>query len=798
MIDFGIVRPGTKLFIPWNTFDSNDPSASVTITGLAVTDIEIYKDDSVTQRASDAGYALIDTDGIDIDGTTGIHEVSVDLANNTTAGFYAAGSRYKIVIASITVDAGVVNFVAAVFTIGYPNALINTTIATLASQTSFTLTSGPAENDALNGMSVLIHDVASAVQLGQAVISDYVGSTKTVTLAAATTFTAVATDNISIMGLAPLQPTVAGAQQVVQSADNDTKLTTLIGRIIGTLAAGTHNPATVAQLGALTDWLNGGRLDLILDIIAADTTTDIPALIATAQADLDIITGAAGVLLDATATSAQLVDDIWDEVLTGATHNVTNSAAKRLRAISGSILTDGTAQSGGNNTIQLASGDITINDQFRRSKVVITGGLGEGQEAIITSSVASTDTLTITPAWLINPDVTSEYQVIPAQVHSTVRNGGYDNGSVFVDTVNGTSGTQKGVNGTSSNPVDNLNDAYTIATNEMISRFEIQPGSSVVLPAASTNKQFFGRQYDVALNGADIGTSTFNGGTINGIAVNAAGKDPAFILCAIGTVTLPPCNGLQCGLFGTFTIGSEGAYTFGSSASIFDLIPIINYGVARNASTFFLQDWLGGTIEIQNTGAGTGTYKFEMNSIGGHLTINANCSATTEIGLHGSVDLTNNASGMTIHDETNALATALATVDSNVDLVLADTNELQTDWANGGRLDLILDDIPNTAEFEVRTPSASELAFIVDNAATGLPVTFTTAGGGTTTAVLNLVDGIAGSAVDDQYNGRLLVFTNGTLKGVVTDITDYVGSTTTATITAIPVAPTSANTARLI
>jgi len=31
------------------------------------------------------------------------------------------------------------------------------------------------------------------------------------------------------------------------------------------------------------------------------------------------------------------------------------------------------------------------------------------------------------------------------------------------------------------------------------------------------------------------------------------------------------------------------------------------------------------------------------------------------------------------------------TVDSNVDLVLVDTNELQADWANGGRLDLILD-----------------------------------------------------------------------------------------------------------
>ncbi len=237
MRDFETVKPGTKLFIPFNTYDSNDPSASVTITGLAVTDIEIYKDESVTQRASDSGYALIDTDGIDIDGITGIHEVSVDLADNTTVGFYAGGSRYKVVIAGITVDGATVNFIAAVFTIGYSDAILNTTIASLSSQTSFTLTKGPAENDALNDRMCVIHDVASEVQVGHAVISDYVGSTKTVTLAAGTTFTAAATDNISIMGLAPLQPTVAGAQTVVQTADH----TSAIAAIPTTAMRGTDS-----------------------------------------------------------------------------------------------------------------------------------------------------------------------------------------------------------------------------------------------------------------------------------------------------------------------------------------------------------------------------------------------------------------------------------------------------------------------------------------------------------------------------------------------------------------------------
>jgi hypothetical protein len=107
-------------------------------------------------------------------------------------------------------------------------------------------------------------------------------------------------------------------------------------------------------------------------------------------------------------------------------------------------------------------------------------------------------------------------------------------------------------------------------------------------------------------------------------------------------------------------------------------------------------------------------------------------------------------------------------------------------------------DGPTNAEMEARTPTAAQLAYIVANAATGLPVTFTTAGGSTTAAVLNQVDGAAASAVDDQYNGRLLVFIDGTLKGVVTDITDYDGGTTTATITAIPTAPTSSHNARLI
>jgi hypothetical protein len=196
MKDFGKVEPGSTIYIEFDSFSS--AGASITLTGLAVTDVEVYKDGSTAQRASDSGYTLLDTDGIDFDGVTGIHGLSINLADNSTAGFWAAGSHYRVVISAVTIDSQTVTFTAATFRIGYEGAILNTTIATLASQTSFTLTSGPAEDDALNGCIVLIHDVASAVQKGFAVISDYTGATKTVTLTAGTTFTAATTDNVSL------------------------------------------------------------------------------------------------------------------------------------------------------------------------------------------------------------------------------------------------------------------------------------------------------------------------------------------------------------------------------------------------------------------------------------------------------------------------------------------------------------------------------------------------------------------------------------------------------------------------
>ena len=110
------VYSGDVLPILFDSFDGGT-GASITLTGLAVTDIEIYKDGSTTQRASDAGYTLLDTDGIDFDGITGIHGFSIDTGDNTDSGFYAVGSWFHVVVSSVTIDGQTVNFVAAAFRI---------------------------------------------------------------------------------------------------------------------------------------------------------------------------------------------------------------------------------------------------------------------------------------------------------------------------------------------------------------------------------------------------------------------------------------------------------------------------------------------------------------------------------------------------------------------------------------------------------------------------------------------------------------------------------------------------------
>jgi hypothetical protein len=82
--------------------------------------------------------------------------------------------------------------------------MVSTTIATLSSQTVFTLTAGSADNDVYNDQLVVITDAVTSTQKARMLVSDYVGSTKTLTLASAPGFTIAVGDSIAIIAVAGL------------------------------------------------------------------------------------------------------------------------------------------------------------------------------------------------------------------------------------------------------------------------------------------------------------------------------------------------------------------------------------------------------------------------------------------------------------------------------------------------------------------------------------------------------------------------------------------------------------------
>ena len=118
MMNWGRVALGTVLQFMFTTYDGAT-GASEEGSGLAVTDIEIYKaGGGLTQRSSDAGYSLLDADGHALDTIVGLAGFTIDTGDNTDAGFFVAGGYYIVVVASVTVDAQTVNFIAGTFSLG--------------------------------------------------------------------------------------------------------------------------------------------------------------------------------------------------------------------------------------------------------------------------------------------------------------------------------------------------------------------------------------------------------------------------------------------------------------------------------------------------------------------------------------------------------------------------------------------------------------------------------------------------------------------------------------------------------
>jgi len=400
------------VYLNFASYDSN--GASVTLTGLATSDIEIYKNGGTTQRSSDAGYTV----STDFDTITGIHAISIDTSNNTDAGFFAAGNDYVVIVSSVTIDSQTVSFVAGSFSIenrfmrGTDSAALAADLATVDTNVDAILvdtsTTIPAQITGLNDLSAAqvnaevdtaIADAALATAASLATVDANVDA---VLVDTGTTIPA------QITGLNDLSAAQVNAE--VDTAIADAAL------------------ATAANLATV---------DTNVDAILVDTGTTIPAQISglndisaaavnaevdTALADYDGPTKAeldAGLAALNDPTAAAIADAVWDEVLTAATHNVSTSAGRRLRLISGIAQTDSAVNDpGAAATTTAFNTDLTeVDDFWNDAKLIFTSGALAAQTRIIVDYSQTNGQVTLEEALTSIPADNDEFVVVSDHIH---------------------------------------------------------------------------------------------------------------------------------------------------------------------------------------------------------------------------------------------------------------------------------------------------------------------------------------------------------------------------------------------
>lgn len=178
-----------------------------------------------------------------------------------------------------------------------------TTIATLATQTSFTLTAGSADDDAYNGMVAVIEDASTAAQKAIGVISNYVGGTKTITLREdPAIFTMAATDKISIISVSPDILNILADTNELQ-----------------------------------TDWKDGGRLDLILDNIELQTEERVAGKIQILEVSVTSAANAAADTVLATATAQPCIAEVV--ILRADAAQTTDLSSCPIKGCTGKVIT---------------------------------------------------------------------------------------------------------------------------------------------------------------------------------------------------------------------------------------------------------------------------------------------------------------------------------------------------------------------------------------------------------------------------------------------------------------------------
>lgn len=288
----GDYAPSTVIYSKFTTYR---PSTGAAYTLGGTPALSVYKDNSTTQSTS--GVTLT----VDFDSVTGLNHFAIDTSADGT--FYSSGSNFDVVITTGTVDSvSVVGTVVASFSIDKTSSLKPTTAgrkldvtatgeagidwANIGSPTTTVNLSGTTVKTATD-VETDTADIQS--RLPAALVSGRIDASVGAMAANTLTSSALATDAVTEIqsGLSTLSAAdVSGAVWNAATASYGTAgtygalvETNLDATVSSRLATSGYTAPDNASITSIladtnelqTDWVNGGRLDLLIDAIKAKT-----------------------------------------------------------------------------------------------------------------------------------------------------------------------------------------------------------------------------------------------------------------------------------------------------------------------------------------------------------------------------------------------------------------------------------------------------------------------------------------------------------------------------------------------
>ncbi len=337
----------------------------------------------IKNTAYRAYFPILDADGDPVPGASGLDsEVSIDgasMADCTNEATYiadSAGSYYLDLVASeMNSSCSLAEIKSSapgkttVLTM-YPVEEADYGTATQIKLASVLTTIGALEN--VSTSDIVTHTTSALVTIDVAQASSITAvDTKVTDVAQASAVTAVdtkVTDVAQASAITAINTIVTGVAQASSLTTVDTKVT------------------DVAQASALTT-VDGK----VTDVAQASAVASIP-----------------------TESMATVVDAVWDEELTGATHNVSASSGRRLRDVESVIhIEGGTLASATSSTFELPGTSNANDDFYNMNFIVITDNTGIGQVRHIDDYTGDTKVGNIKPSWITTPDSTSGYAIMP-------------------------------------------------------------------------------------------------------------------------------------------------------------------------------------------------------------------------------------------------------------------------------------------------------------------------------------------------------------------------------------------------